>query len=37
MDLALLPQEIEALEAAVPPGAASGLRYLQAAMRSLNR
>jgi aryl-alcohol dehydrogenase-like predicted oxidoreductase len=37
MDLVLLPQEIEALSAALPPGAASGLRYLQAAMNSLNR
>ena len=37
MDLVLLPEEIEALNAAVPPGAASGLRYLQAAMGSLNR
>jgi len=37
MDLALLPSELEALGAAVPPGAASGLRYLQAAMGMLNR
>jgi aryl-alcohol dehydrogenase-like predicted oxidoreductase len=37
MDLALLPQELEALNAALPPGAASGLRYLQAAMGLLNR
>jgi len=37
MDLALLPQEIETLGAAVPPGAASGLRYLQPAMGMLNR
>ena len=37
MDLVLSPQEIAALDAAVPPGAASGLRYLQAAMGSLNR
>jgi aryl-alcohol dehydrogenase-like predicted oxidoreductase len=37
MDLVLLPQELDALNSAVPPGAASGLRYLQAAMGSLNR
>jgi aryl-alcohol dehydrogenase-like predicted oxidoreductase len=37
MELMLLPGEIEALNSAVPPGAASGLRYLQAAMGSLNR
>ncbi len=37
MELVLLPEEIAALNSAVPPGAASGLRYLQAAMGSLNR
>jgi aryl-alcohol dehydrogenase-like predicted oxidoreductase len=37
LELTLLPQELEALNAAVPPGAASGLRYLQAAMGMLNR
>jgi aryl-alcohol dehydrogenase-like predicted oxidoreductase len=37
LQVALSPADLAGLEAAVPPGAASGLRYLQAAMRSLNR
>ncbi len=37
LDVRLGPQDVADLDAAVPPGAASGLRYLQPAMRMLGR
>jgi aryl-alcohol dehydrogenase-like predicted oxidoreductase len=33
----LTPEDLAALDEAAPPGAASGLRYPEAAMRSVNR
>jgi aryl-alcohol dehydrogenase-like predicted oxidoreductase len=37
LDVILTPEDLTALDKAVPPGAAAGLRYPEAAMKSVNR
>jgi diketogulonate reductase-like aldo/keto reductase len=37
LDVKLSPQEVARISAAIPPGAASGLRYPEGAMKALYR
>jgi len=37
LSIELTPAELEEISAATPPGAAAGMRYLEAGMQSVNR